>query len=169
MKHATHTLTRGGSAVLVLAAFALAGCAEADDPQDPPALEISVTPDEIDAGDTVTVTIDVTDFELVEPHEHGAAIDDPQFRSHTPGHLPKQDVGSESKPMGAAYDGPREGMYHVYLDSTESQPLGMGHMETFEATVDADSGEHEIIVRLHGADHKVITPEITDAVPLTVR
>ena len=135
----------------------LAGCGDDDDGDDAPAptLDVVATPTTVAAGGTMSLAVTVTDFEFTgdhDPHGHSKPV-----RNHEEGH---------------AYSGPRTGHFHVYLDNLEAgtEPLLQGTSAPVDIVIPADTGagQHTLMVRLHGPDHKIITPEIVDTVPFTV-
>jgi hypothetical protein len=129
------------------------GCAEPQEECGTPTLEVSGAPTTIVSGDEITVSVTTTNFELRDPeghtHEdHGdPGEDDLEFRS------------------GGGSCG---GHYHVYLDSFEVNPLLMAWEEEQAVTVEGDNGDHEIMVRLNGDDHKILDPDITDSFPIEI-
>lgn len=121
-----------------------------DESCDMPTISVEGDPTTIASGDDVTLTISVENFTLIDPedaHMHGD-IEGTEFR---------------------AYDGVCEGHYHVYLDDLMTDPILQAWDEEVTVTVDADPGDHELIVRLNGSDHKFIQPEIKDSVTITVQ
>jgi hypothetical protein len=125
---------------LLLAAFALA-CDDHDD--GPPTLSASIDPSTVEQGSVTTLSVTVTNFILAG---HGAAADDHHDDDAAPD----------------------EGHYHVYLDTTEDNPILMGETPTSDLTIDAAPGDHELIVRLHDLQHVIIQPEVKVVLPLTV-
>lgn len=136
-------------------ALAVTGCPDADGHEqcDTPTISVEAEPTTIASGDDVTLTVTVDNFMLMDPegeHMHGdLRPDDTQFRHD-------------------GYEGACEGHYHVYLDDLMTPPLLMAWDEVVDVTVDADVGEHELFVRLNDNGHKIIEPEIVDAVTITV-
>ncbi len=134
------------SALLALA-LALAACGS--DPA--PTISVTATPTSLKSGEAVTLNIAVTDFELVD------------------------DAGRSTSGLRAAHEGhedtsetARRGHYHVYLDTTEENPLYMGHIAAPRVTVTASVGPHVLIVRLQDEAHRIITPEIKATAAITV-
>ena len=121
-----------------------------------PTLSIELDKATIASGDEVTITVDVENFELQDPdgHDHDDHGDpgDTEFR--------------------AGYDGACQGHYHVYLDELDNPMipiLAQDHRETTTVTVEAEPGEHEILVRLNDDHHKIIEPQVVDSASLTVQ
>ncbi|MEX1362435.1 MAG: hypothetical protein AB1Z98_04870 [Nannocystaceae bacterium] len=166
------------SILLAMTAF---GCDEDEAVADMPAPVLRVEADvtEVMPGDTITLTIEVDNFTLSgEDHDHDHGDDHEHLeRGFEPG------LASPSGPAAAeeghedhdhdhgddaAYDGPREGHVHVYLDDTMVDPLAMLTTATGEVVIDAEPGTHTLINRLHGADHKIIEPQIIEEIEITV-
>lgn len=142
------------------------GC-NGDDEDDlpPPTVQVSISPDTIASGDMITVDVEVEHFTLSDGQDHDHDHEDLQL-DRTPGL--RAGVAPQAHGDGA-YHGPREGHYHVYLDDLESNPLVHTSEHRVTLAVEADPGQHEIIVRLHSLDHRIIEPQITDSTPLTVQ
>jgi hypothetical protein len=122
-----------------------AGCHSEDGP--PPTLSISLDPTTITEGGTTTLTVSVTNFELVDP---GA------------GHA--HDGDDHHDEGGVA----QQGHYHVYLDTTDENPLIMASTPSLVLAIDAAPGDHSIIVRLNDNEHKIIQPEVRASAELVV-
>lgn len=142
---------RRSPVVLLAAGWATAGLACGDSPA--PTVSLTVTPDRIASGGTTRADIAVTDFEL-------AAEDHAHLFTTSRGH---EATGEED-----SGDIPRTGHYHIYLDSFDVNPLVMGTTPSVDLTVTASAGVHRLIVRLHGTDHRIIEPQITDEASLTI-
>jgi predicted small lipoprotein YifL len=125
--------------VTVLAAV-LAGCGD-DDPALPDAttsttpdarpaarVEVTVTPADATAGDTLTMNVAVTNFTLVDP-------------TTTPPPDPK--IG--------------EGHFHIYFDDAEDYSAGWTAASGIETTA-ADAGTHTVKVRLVNSIHMELAP-----------
>jgi hypothetical protein len=132
-----------------------------------PTLRLSVSPETIAGGDMVTFEFTIENFTLAE-HGHDEeghlALDaDFELRSEVE---PARDGDHGDE---AQYAGPREGHVHVYVDDLMTNPI----LQTVELTpsvvLDAAPGQHEIIARLHGTDHRIIEPQITDSVTINVQ
>jgi hypothetical protein len=121
--------------------------------EDPaPTVSAVVSPDTFVSGSTVTVTVTTTHFE----------IRDPAGTSHQ--HLRVQAGDHEEHEESVA----NAGHYHVYLDSTEVNPLGMGSASTLDVVVDSTPGAHKLIIRLNDDSHAFLKPEVKAEVPITV-
>ena len=122
-----------------------------------PTITVSADPTTIASGDTVTVSVSVTNFELRDPEDHD------------------HDEADELVPRGTAppedYEGPCGGHFHVYLDNTDegNNPLAMGYEGTVDVMVEGDAGVHTLIVRLNADDHSIIEPEIFDTVDIEIQ
>lgn len=143
-----------------LLATSLAAC-DSDDPEDMPPPELRVTADttEVAQGGTITLTIEVENFELTHEgeHMHLELEDDLDLRSPDAPALAEE-----------TYDGPRIGHVHVYLDDVMTNPLAMITTETGEVVIDAEPGAHTLINRLHAADHTIIEPQIIHEIDINV-
>ncbi len=63
-------------------------------------------------------------------------------------------------------------MYHVYLNDTDTSPVGMGMQETSSVLIplDTPAGTYKLIVRLHDmADHKALQPEVKSSVEIKIQ
>lgn len=133
----------------------LAGCGS----DAAPTISVSASSTTLTSGDTTTLTIDVTDFELREPpdsHNHALTV-----AQHDHDH----DHDHEGDTLSA--DG---GHYHVYLDTTERNPLVMAWTPTVDVTVTTTvAGSHRLIVRLNADDHRFLKPEVKAHVDITVQ
>ncbi|MCB9648080.1 MAG: hypothetical protein H6730_15930 [Deltaproteobacteria bacterium] len=129
---------------LALAALSLAACGGGD-----PSVSVTADKSSLASGDTVTLTVTVENFELRAPAQALRA-------AH----------GDEEQTAGeVTSDG---GHYHVYLDSTDVNPLTMAWTPTVNVTVTASTGPHQLIVRLNADDHRFLVPEVKAHVDLTV-
>jgi hypothetical protein len=138
--------------MFVLASSLVAASCTADEPEPcSPTVMLSADPTTIASGDSVALTVTVTDFEL-EPPAADEAPDGGVFRHD-----------GEGEGAGC------HGHYHVYLDDLMTNPLLQDHVETVSLPVTADPGTHELIVRLNDPEHKIIKPEVTDRVEITVQ
>ena len=125
--------------------------------EDPiPTVSATVSPTTFVSGSTVTVTVTTTDFEIRNPagsgHQHLRAA------QHEHDHDPDN---SETHANA--------GHYHVYLDSTNVNPIGMGYESTLDVVVNADPGEHKLIIRLNDDSHAFLKPEVKTEVSITVQ
>ena len=145
------------SRLLLLPLFAvfLSACPESSCPEgDPAILSFTVEADTVTAGEALSATLELQDFELGE-HEDMEMDDDDMADDD-------DDMGEDAECHG--------GHAHVYLDSLEVNPLAMPEMLTFEVTIPADTtpGEHTLIARLHNEDHTILEPQVTAEVTVTV-
>jgi hypothetical protein len=136
---------------MVLALGATA-CDDHAEETPPPNIDISISPATIEQGGTLTLTVETTNFELVDVsgEHHDALKSSPQSEGHGDG--------------GAV---PR-GHYHVYVDSTDETPILMSGAHTVDLVIDATVGSHELIVRLQDLSHRIIEPEVLDSAPFSV-
>ena len=146
-------------ALLVTTLFvsALIGVACGDDPM--PTVSATVSPSTFVSGSTITLTVTTTDFEIRDPagaaHQH--------LRVAEEGHGGHDDhSGHDSHETATA------GHYHVYLDSTDVNPLRMGYEETIDLVVTATPGAHKLIIRLNDDSHAFLMPEVKTEVAITV-
>lgn len=166
------------SILLAMTAF---GCDEEETGEIEPAPVLRVEADvtEVMPGDTITLTIDVEHFTLSgegETHDHDHGDDHEHLeRGFEPGLVSPDEPaaaeaghGDHDHDADAVYEGPREGHVHVYLDDTMVNPLAMLTTSTGEVVIDAEPGPHTLINRLHGADHKIIEPQIIEEIEITV-
>ena len=135
-----HTILTIALAATALLGFA--GCSEELEP--PEILNFTVTPDTMNAGDTITGDVETLNFELA---------------SHAGG-----DAGD------VHHDG-NAGHFHVYLDDLMTNPLVMPDENPFEIPmpVDATPGQHSLIVRLQNLDHTILEPQVTFTATITVQ
>jgi hypothetical protein len=132
-----------------------------------PSPTIAVTADRTSftSGSTVTFTVTVTDFELRDPASTAHSGHALRAAHDTSGHglTPTHEAGAD----GEHYltDG---GHYHVYLDSTDVNPIRMSWQPTLSMAVTASAGPHRLIFRLNGDDHRFLVPEIKAEVAVTV-
>ncbi|MEM7155824.1 MAG: hypothetical protein AAF799_23440 [Myxococcota bacterium] len=156
--------------VLATSAF---GCDTPEEEEPAPTLMAEADVTELDSGDTVTLTFTIEHFTLTG--EAGGDHDDHDHdHDHDHDNLeldfdPPLVAGNDPLADGDAYHGPREGHVHVYLDDFMSNPIGTITTSTGEVVVEADPGPHVIMARLHGADHRIIEPQIIDEIDITVR
>ena len=134
---------RHALALLVAGGLLLSACH--DHPTEPPTLDIRVEPTTVVSGDKVTISVTVTNIRL---------SDEPGSHTHGSGH------GDSDPSLGHV---------HVYLDTTDENPIAQMTVAETEVTIEADPGEHTLIGRLHGADHAIIKPEIRDNETITVQ
>ncbi len=104
---------------------------------------VTADPTTVAAGDTVTITAELTDFELVTPD-----------------------------PAGGEDQGVNVGHIHTYWDSLDYGAFldWHGPEPVFEQAIpaEAEPGEHVLILRLHRADHRIIEPQVTGEVGVVV-
>ena len=108
----------------------------------PPGVTITVKPTTVAQDGTVHLSIKTTNFTL------------------------ESDADSQTH----AFD-PAKGHYHVYLDSTETGPLTDDHAAELDLVIPGKTavpGPHKLILRLQYEDHKIVTPETTSTVAITV-
>ncbi len=118
-----------------------------------PTVSASVSPSTFSAGGITTVTVDVENFTLRNPSH-----------SHNPSALTvAQHDHSDAAELTA--DG---GHYHIYLDSTDVNPLTMAWAKTTTITVDGSPGAHTLIIRLNADDHRFLVPEVKATVDITL-
>lgn len=146
------------------AGLALAGLGCSDDhgvecPTGDPAITAMVlTPDTLAAGEDVSATVSVANFELSgEPHTH--AEREPLGVGPSPQH-------EDAEPVECT-----GGHVHVYLDDLMSNPLTQAVTSEFMFTIPDTTtvGEHVIIGRLHNRDHTILEPQVTVEVDVTVQ
>lgn len=144
-----------------LLATTLLGCSEEPEEELPPP-ELRVTPDttEVVQGGTITLTIEVENFELSGEGEHMHLELDEDLELRSPG---EPDVLEAE-----AYDGARVGHVHVYIDDLMTNPAAMLTTTPGEVVVDVEPGAHTLINRLHAADHTIIEPQIIQEIDITV-
>ncbi len=116
-----------------------------------PMVSASVSPSTFSAGGITTVTVDVENFALRSPsHSHSALTVAPHDHS-------------DAAELTA--DG---GHYHIYLDSTDVNPIKMAWSKTTTIAVDGSPGAHTLIVRLNADDHRFLVPEVKATVDITL-
>lgn len=106
-----------------------------------PSVELAVTPTTFALGEPAVAEVTTTNFTLAsDEHAHG--------------------------------DVPRdEGHFHLYLDSFETEPLYQGFQARLDILItkaQTSPGEHTLLVRLHTLDHKILEPQVTDSVVVTL-
>jgi len=126
----------------------LVGCGGGD-----PTISVTASPTTFANGGSTTLTIEVTDFELREPPTSHALV------------AAQHDHDHETGDTELTADG---GHYHVYLDSTDQNPLKMAWTTTLELTVSSTAGPHTLIVRLNADDHRFLQPEVKSQVDITL-
>jgi hypothetical protein len=131
---------------LALATLALAACSA-----DPPTLSATASPTTLRSGEKTTLTLAVENFELVDPARRAALR-----------------AAHEGEPHAGDERSASSGHYHVYLDTTEENPIYQGFRTDPEVTVTASVGPHVLVVRLAGEDHRIVTPEVRAEVAITV-
>lgn len=128
----------------------LVACGAAD-----PTVSVTASPSTISSGDVVTLTVDVTDFELRKPaathHQELRAADDE-------GHAHNGETNSA--------DG---GHFHVYLNTLDTNPLLMGWSKTTTVAVTGPAGPHVLIVRLNSDDHAFLVPQVKAEANITIQ
>lgn len=112
---------------------------------DPAIDSIAINPTHARAGETITMTLEVSGLELT----YGIQA-----------HALRTTHGEETQ----------GGHIHVYFDSVDVNPLVQTGSTTIPliVPVGASSGAHTLIARLHGGDHTILVPEVRAEVPLTV-
>lgn len=146
------------SAVL-LSTGVLVACGGGD-----PTISISASPTTLASGQTTTLTVSVENFELRDPGSHQHGLTTAQTHDHGDDHGDDHAHGDDAEDYL-----PDAGHYHVYLDSTEVNPMMMAWRETVELTVTASAGPHRLIVRLNGDDHRFLRPEVKAHIDITVQ
>ncbi len=119
----------------------------------PPTLTMTVTPTTIAQNGMFHVKIATTNFTI-------------------------KDIGADAEKAienGTAKADPTVGHYHIYLDSTDQTPIDedgadVEKDETMPCALDnpVNPGAHKLIARLHYSTHKIVLPEVTSTVPVTV-
>lgn len=135
-------------ALIAAGALTLAACGSHGDPA---ITSVTIEPTTVAPGGTVTMTVVTENFELDEPsHSHLASKQQALRTQH----------GDEE----------HRGHLHIYLNTTEENPLVQSVMTRFPVVIPAETatGAHQLIVRLHGGDHRIIQPETKTTVDLTV-
>ena len=129
-----------------LALVTLAACGG-----DPAITSVTITPSTIAAGGTVQMTVELDNFEL------GSGAD-------------QMEHGLSRSALREAH-GEEGGHLHVYLDSTDVNPLVQTSSSSFPVLIPLGTaaGAHTLIVRLHAADHHIIEPEVKASAALTVQ
>ncbi len=144
-----------------LALLFAVGCGGAD----PELHSVTVSPASVAAGADLTLTIDIANFDLVNPDEHTAH----GLRA----------ADGEHEHGEADGDYPSEGHFHVYMDSVETNPLMLncpdhckhpGFAKEVRARIPdgTEAGMHTIIVRLNDNSHMTLTPHIMTTATFTV-
>jgi hypothetical protein len=123
----------------LLALSLLVGCAEEEPESCMPTVSMTATPPVLSSGDMLKITVDIRDMELVEPGDEGAG-----------------DLGENC-----------EGHYKVHLDSVEKAAVRESIEEELVFPIEAEAGEHDLIVQLYGPEDVPLVPYITDTVTLT--
>jgi hypothetical protein len=143
---------------LLIAGFLLSACGS-----DPPVItSFTVTPASAPRGTDVMVSLSVENFEIREP----------AAESHALRALHDSGEGEEG-------DYPDGGHFHVYLDTTETNPMFINCPDYCEHGAsaspararipdDASIGEHMVIVRLNNDHHQFLKPAIEARASLTV-
>lgn len=143
------------SILIALASAALLfACSEDETSSTPaPTLAIKVNPTSIAQNGSFHVSLTVTNYTVREPTaEEEAAVEAGTFPSDS-----------------------SVGHYHLYVDSTDMSPLDADGAElekdevlpcALESAI--EPGEHKLIARLHGLDHKILLPEVTATAAITV-
>ena len=63
---------------------------------------------------------------------------------------------------------PSEGHYHVYLDTTQENPILQEYRPMVSMTVTASAGAHRLIVRLNDNLHRFLNPEVKSEIDITL-
>ncbi len=150
--HRKRTLVTMLRYILSFAAVAsLVACGSAD-----PTVSVTASPSTISSGDVVTLTVDVTDFELRKP---GGGHNHQELRA-------AEDEGHEHHGGTNSADG---GHFHVYLNTLDTNPLLMGWSKTTTVAVTGPAGPHVLIVRLNSDDHAFLVPQIKAEANITIQ
>ena len=142
--------------MFVLATSFILGCGH----EHHPTVSATLTPTTFASGSTVTLNVETTDFEIRNPadvgHQHlrVASGDD---HNHDHGH----DHGGDELTANA-------GHYHVYLDSTDVNPITQGYKPEIQFVVTATPGAHKLIIRLNDDSHAYLKPEVRAEIDITV-
>ena len=121
------------------------GCPE----EDPAITMFTADTTTVAAGDTIEITVMVSNFELGgHEHEASAAEDDDHHAADCAG-----------------------GHLHIYLDDVISNPLSMPESHVSEVMIpdDATAGDHTLIARLQNRDHTILEPQVTAELTITVQ
>lgn len=130
------------------ALFALGLAACGSDGALQPSVTASASPSSFAAGGMTTVSVAVQDFTLRSPDHAHSALTAAQHSA--------DEVSAEG------------GHYHIYLDSTEVNPLKMAWTTSTTIAVDAAPGPHTLIIRLNADDHRFLVPEVKATVDITL-
>ncbi len=117
---------------------------------DEPSFTMTATPLTVARGGEITLTFNLKNFTLTGGHQHGLA--------------PAHEDGTEHAEAATT----KEGHVHVYLDTTDANPLLQAEESPVKLTITASTGAHKLIGRLHAGDHKIIEPQIISTVDITV-
>lgn len=140
-----------------LALFALVACGPGE-VGDPEIVSWTVDPLEIVAGGDATSTVELAHFELSgEGHHMGDTGMTGMSTEAEAGH----EHGDGDVPVGHV---------HIYLDDLETNPLLMQttDSDTFTIPMDTAPGKHTLIARLQDENHKILEPQVTAEIEITV-
>ncbi|MCA9705730.1 MAG: hypothetical protein KDK70_07775 [Myxococcales bacterium] len=132
---------------------------EAMCPGDPELHAFDLSATMVAPGDTIQATFEVHNFTFTmeEGHEHFQGDPEPlEFRA--------ADHADHA-------DGCLVGHVHIYLDDLMTNPIAMQTFAEGDVVIPADTtpGEHQLIARLHNADHTIIEPQVTLEQTITVQ
>ena len=130
----------------------------------PPSISVTASPTSFTSGSTVTFTITVTDFELRMPPDVSGS------GGHGSGHkgLTAANEGHGDDADGETYF-TNAGHFHVYLDTTDTNPLRQAWHPEIQLPIRASAGSHQLIFRLNDDSHRFFVPHITSRVDVTVQ
>lgn len=126
---------------------ALAACGDGD----PAIVSVTANPTTVAAGGTIQMTVVLENVEL----EAGEA-----------------EHALTQRALRVAHGDEEAGVHlHTYLDDLESNPLAQTSSTSYAIVIPqaTATGAHQLIVRLHGADHTILEPQVTSAVGITVQ
>ncbi len=117
---------------------------------DPAIVSVVANPTTVMRGGTINMTVELENFTLGE----GAA-----------------ESGLTARGLRATHGEAVGGHIHTYLDDTETNPLAQTTELSYPVVISSSvaPGQHILIVRLHGADHLTLVPEVRATVDITVQ
>jgi len=133
-------------------------------------------PDTAAAGDSITVSFEVENFEFSMEGEHDHGEHDHDEHDHDSGGEESGDHGSGGFEFRAGEAMSTEtgcyvGHVHVYVDDLMTDPIAQVTVPSADIVLPTDltPGAHTFIYRLHDATHKIITPEVIVERTLTIQ
>ena len=146
---------------LTLVAFGVASAVAACGGGTPPTIAVTASATTFTSGSTVTFSIAVTDFELrMPPDASGHSSHSKKLTAANEGHDHGHDKGDDYFTDG--------GHFHIYLDTTDTNPLRQGWHSQLEMPIRTSPGSHKLIFRLNDDNHRFFVPQITSTVDITV-